>query len=97
MKENLKNCIAYLEDPTNEASWIVKEHNWKRQKTGIQTFVSVAWVKRQSKLEVPVMSSQEEEVIHCMAAMALYKLGEPLVVLIMKIMRSIYPPVKPCV
>lgn len=69
----LKNCMAYLEDPTNEASWIVDKHNRKRQKIGIQIFVLVTGVKLQSKLEVLAMFSQKQEIIYCIAAMSLYK------------------------
>ena len=59
IKKHLKNCIVYLKNSINEASWIVEKHNQKKQKTKIQTFISVMGVKRQSKLEVPAMSFQE--------------------------------------
>ncbi len=75
MKEHLKTCEAYLEDPTNAGSWIVDKHNQKRQRTGIQAFVSITGVKRQSRLEVPTLSNEEQEAINRMAAMALYKTG----------------------
>lgn len=75
MKEHLKTCEAYLEDPTNAGSCIVDEHNRKRQRTGIQAFVSITGVKRQSRLEVPTLSNEEQEAINRMAAMALYKTG----------------------
>lgn len=73
IKKNLINCIAYLEDLTNEILWIVKKHNQKRQKTGIQTFFSVVGIKRQSKLEVLGMSFQKQEIIYYMADIAFYK------------------------
>ena len=73
IKEHLKTCEAYLEDPTNAGSWIVDEHNRKRQRTGIQAFVLITGVKRQSRLEVPTLSNEEQEAINRMAAMALYK------------------------
>ncbi len=74
MKEHLKNCMAYPEDLTNEASWIVEKHNQKKQKIGIQTFVSVIEVKRQSKLEVLAMSSQEQEIVYRIAVIAFCKI-----------------------
>lgn len=76
MKEHLKNYTTYLKDSTNEISQIVEKHNWKRQKTRIQTFDSVVEVKYQSKLEIPAMSSQKSEIIYCITAMALYKTGK---------------------
>lgn len=75
MKEHLKTCEAYLEDPANTGSWIVDEHNRKRQKTGIQDFISIRGVKRQTKLEVPTLSQTEQDIGNRMAAMALYKTG----------------------
>lgn len=75
MKEHLKACEAYLEDPCNAGSWIVDEHNRKRQRTGIQEFVSITGVKRQSRVEIPTLSNGEQEAINRMAAMALYKTG----------------------
>ncbi len=71
----MKNCKAYLEDPTNASSWIVNKYNRKKQKTGIQAFVSITRVKRQSGLEVPRSSNEEQEEINCIAAMTLHKTG----------------------
>lgn len=67
--------MAYLEDATNKASQIMEEHNQKKQKIGIQIFVSVAEIKRQSKLEVLAMFFQKQEIIHYMTALAFYKTG----------------------
>lgn len=51
MKEYLKTCEAYLEDPTNTSLWIVDEYNQKRQKTGIPELVLITGLKRQSRLK----------------------------------------------
>ena len=75
IKEHLKTCEAYLEDPTNAGSWIVDEHNRKTQTTGIQDFISITGVRRQTRLEVPTLSQADQEFGNRMAAIALYKTG----------------------
>lgn len=65
--------MAYLKNLTNEASWIIEKHNQKKQKIGIQTFISVTQVKRQLKLKVSAMFFQKLEIIHYMAAIVVYK------------------------
>lgn len=56
IKEHQKTCDTYLADPNNIASWIVNEYSQKKEKTGIQEFISIIGIKRQSKIDIPILS-----------------------------------------
>ena len=53
MKEHLKTCIPYLEDISNVGSWIVDEHNQKRQKLDTNVVIRLRGRKKQATLDVP--------------------------------------------
>lgn len=75
IKEYLEICNAYLEDLTNADLQIVDEQNRKRQRTEIQEFVLITGVKKQSILEVLILSDEKQEAINRIAGMSLYKTG----------------------
>ena len=77
MKEHLKTCIPYFEDISNVGSWIVDEHNRKRQKLDIGVVIGLGGRrKRQATLDVPQLSRQDQVKTSRLAAMALYRTGK---------------------
>lgn len=45
IKKHLKICKIYLENLTNPDLWIIDKHNWKKQRTRIQAFISMTKIK----------------------------------------------------
>ena len=77
MKEHLKICIPYLEDISNAESWIVDEHNRKRQKSDTSAVLGLGGRKRQATLEeVLRLSKQNQDETTRLAAMALHRSGK---------------------
>ena len=76
MKEHLKTCVPYLEDISNVGSWIVDEHNRKRQKSDTGVVIGLGGRKRQATLDVPRLSRQDQDETSRLAAMALYRTGK---------------------
>lgn len=76
MKDHLKTCVPYLEDISNAGSWIVDEHNRKRQKSDTGAIIGLGGRKRQATLDIPRLSKQEQDETTKLAAMALYKTGK---------------------
>ena len=76
MKEHLKTCVPYLEDISNVGSWIVDEHNRKRQKSDTGVVIRLGGRKRQAILDVPRLSRQDQDETSRLAAIALYRTGK---------------------
>lgn len=73
MKDHLKTCVPYLEDISNAGSWIVDEHNRKRQKSDTGAIIGLGGRKRLATLDIPRLSKQEQDETTKLAAMALYR------------------------
>ena len=71
MKEHPKTCIPYLEYVSNVGSWIVDEHNRKRQISDTVAVISLGGRKSQATLDVPRVSRQDQDETTRLAAMAL--------------------------
>lgn len=78
MKEHLKPCIPYLKAISNVRSWIVDEHNWKRQKSDTGIVIGLGERKRQATPDVPRLLRQDQDETSRLAAMALYRTGKSL-------------------
>ena len=73
IKEHLKTCIPYFEDISNVGSWIVDEHNRKRQKSDTGVVIGLGGRKRQATLDIPRLSRQDQDETSRLAAIALYR------------------------
>ena len=76
MKEHLKIYIPYLEDISNAGSWILDEHNLKRQKSDTGPTIGLGGRKRQTILDVPQLSKHDQDETTRLAAIALYRMGK---------------------
>lgn len=56
IKDHLKTCVAYLKDIFNARSWIVDQHNQKRQKSDIGAKIGLEGTKKQATLNIPQLS-----------------------------------------
>ena len=72
MKEHLKTGVLYLEDISNVGSWIVDEHNQKRQKSDTGVVIRLGGKKRQATVDVPRLSRQDQDETSRLAAMSSY-------------------------
>ena len=59
MKEYLRICMSYLEDMSLVGSWIVDEHNRKRQMSDTGAVIGLGGGERQSTLDVSRLSRQD--------------------------------------
>ena len=76
MKEHLKTCIPYLEDISNVGSWIVDEHNRRRQKSDTGVVIGLGGRKRQATLDVPQLSRRDQNKTSRLAVMIFYRTGK---------------------
>ena len=60
MKKHLKTYVSYFKDISNMGSWIIDEHNWKRQKSDIGIVIRLGGRKRQATFDVPWLSKQDQ-------------------------------------